>query len=218
VVITTPIVFSIPPFNYFTKRVLSSFSDLVPYRSLISEKKISRKDELESRKYQIAAWGQLVLVTVGLAGVSTWCAVFGMDLLAAISHDKSVIEVLLSAGMVAVWVSFSLPHSAKLTRQLYLLAVPLHRAPSTPPWSLVMIYSLFVILGVSQVAMRSYVKTITGHYPTWSTGLWLGLQLFQTIASLATLSVIAGLHMAPPAVLARMVCTSSIMQLMISLW
>jgi len=89
--------------------------------------------------------------------------------------------------------------------QLYLLAVPLHRPPHTPPWSLVMIYVLFVILGITQIAMRTYVKTITGHFPTWSTGLWLGLQLFQTLASLLTLSIIAGLHMAPPSVLARMV-------------
>jgi hypothetical protein len=93
----------------------------------------------------------------------------------------------------------------KLIRQLYLLAVPLHRAPSTPPWSLVIIYALSAILGISQIAMRFYVKRVTGHYPAWSTGLWLGLQLFQIIASIATLSIIAGLHMAPPVVLARMV-------------
>lgn len=68
-----------------------------------------------------------------------------------------------------------------------------------------MIYVLFVILGITQIAMRTYVKTITGHFPTWSTGLWFGLQLFQTLASLVTLAIIAGLHMAPPSVLARMV-------------
>jgi hypothetical protein len=53
--------------------------------------------------------------------------------------------------------------------------------------------------------MRFYVKRVTGHYPAWSTGFWLGLQLFQIIASISTLSIIAGLHMAPPVVLARMV-------------
>jgi len=75
----------------------------------------------------------------------------------------------------------------------------------TPPWSLVIIYALSTILGISQIAMRFYVKRVTGHYPAWSTGLWLGLQLFQIIASISTLSIIAGLHMAPPVVLARMV-------------
>ena len=105
VVITTPILFSIPPFNYLKRRILSSFSDLVPYRSLISEEKITREDVLESRKYQIAAWGQIVLVAVGLSGVAIWSAIFGMNLLAAIGHGKSVVEVLLSAGMVLVWVS-----------------------------------------------------------------------------------------------------------------
>jgi hypothetical protein len=104
-VIVTPILFSTPPLNYLKKRILSSFSDLVPYKSLISEEKITRKDILESRKYQIAAWGQIVLVAVGLSGVAIWSAIFGMNLLAAIGHDKSVVEVLLSAGMVFVWVS-----------------------------------------------------------------------------------------------------------------
>ena len=103
--ITTPILFSIPPLNYLKRRILSSFSDLVPYRSLISEEKITREDVLESRKYQIAAWGQIVLVAVGLSGVAIWSAIFGMNLLAAIGHGKSVVEVLLSAGMVLVWVS-----------------------------------------------------------------------------------------------------------------
>jgi len=64
--------------------------------------------------------------------------------------------------------------------------------------------------------MRSYVKTVTGQYPAWTTGLWLGLQLFQTVASIATLSIIAGLHMAPPAVLARMVRLTSWFKLTIS--
>jgi hypothetical protein len=64
--------------------------------------------------------------------------------------------------------------------------------------------------------MRFYVKRVTGHYPAWSTGLWLGLQLFQIIASIATLSIIAGLHMAPPVVLARMVRLGCEMELMIS--
>jgi hypothetical protein len=104
-VIATPVLFSIPPLNYLKKRILSSFSDLVPYKSLISEEKITRKDVSESRKYQIAAWGQIVLVAVGLSGVAIWSAIFGMNLLAAIGHDKSVVEVLLSAGMVFVWVS-----------------------------------------------------------------------------------------------------------------
>jgi len=204
-VIVTPILFSIPPLNYLKKRILSSFSDLVPYKSLISEEKITKKDVLESRKYQIAAWGQIVLVIAGLSGVAIWSAIFGMNLLAAIGHDKSVVEVLLSAGMVFVWVSLSHTCTIKLICQLYLLAVPLHRAPSTPPWSLVIIYALSTILGISQIAMRFYVKRVTGHYPAWSTGLWLGLQLFQIIASISTLSIIAGLHMAPPVVLARMV-------------
>ena len=60
---------------------------------------------LESRKYQIAAWGQIVLVAAGFSGVAIWSAIFGMNLLAAVGHDKSVVEVLLSAGMVFVWVS-----------------------------------------------------------------------------------------------------------------
>jgi hypothetical protein len=105
-VIAIPIIFSIPPFNYITKRILSSFSDLVPYRSLISGEKTTKADEQKSRKYQIAAWGQILLVTVGLSGVAVWSAVFGMDLLGAIWHQKSVVEVLLAAGMVVVWVSF----------------------------------------------------------------------------------------------------------------
>jgi len=116
IVIITPIIFSIPPFNYIQRRILSSFSDLVPYRSLISEKKSSSQDELESRKYQIAAWGQIVLVAAGLAGVAVWCAVFGMDLLAAIGHQKSVVEVLLSAGMACVWVSSQVNSRVVLTR------------------------------------------------------------------------------------------------------
>jgi hypothetical protein len=172
---------------------------------LISDEKISGKVERDARKYQIAAWGQIVLVTVGLSGAAVWSAVFGMDLLAAISHQKSVVEVLLSAGMVLVWVCPTFSSLFLNLCQLYLLAVPLHRPPHTPSWSLVMIYSLFVILGITQIAMRTYVKTITGHFPTWSTGLWFGLQLFQTLTSLSALSIIFGLHMAPPSVLARMV-------------
>jgi hypothetical protein len=92
--------------------------------------------------------------------------------------------------------------------KLYLLAVPLHRTPSTPPWSLLIIYTLFFVSGLSQIVMRTYVKTITGHYPAWATGLWFGLQLYQTIASFLTIFVITGLHMAPPAVLAKMVSFS----------
>lgn len=128
--IVTPILFSIPPLNYLKKRILSSFSDLVPYKSLISEDKITRKDVLESRKYQIAAWGQIVLVAVGLSGVAIWSAIFGMNLLAAIGHDKSVVEVLLSAGMVSVWVSsppLSRPSSHDSSTYLLSHFIELHR-------------------------------------------------------------------------------------------
>jgi hypothetical protein len=99
VVILTPLVISIPPFSYITKRILSHFSDLVPYRSLVSGSATTKKEDLESRKYQLAAWGQIVLVA------AIWCAVIGMDLMQAVWHEKSVNEVLLSAGLVVVWVS-----------------------------------------------------------------------------------------------------------------
>ena len=74
---------------------------------------------LESRKYQIAAWGQIVLVAVGISGAAIWSAIFGMNLLAAIGHNKSVVEVLLSAGMVFVWVS-----SRFVYGQAYVSALP----------------------------------------------------------------------------------------------
>lgn len=106
VVILTPLVISIPPFSYITKRILSHFSDLVPYRSLVSGSATTKKEDLESRKYQLAAWGQIVLVAVGLSGTAIWCAVTGMDLMQAVWLEKSVNEVLLSAGLVVVWVRY----------------------------------------------------------------------------------------------------------------
>lgn len=106
-VILVPLIFSITPFSYLTKRILSSFSDLVPYRSLVPGTPATKKQELQAKRYQLAAWGQIVLVAVGLSGTAIWCAVTGMDLMRAIWHEKSVIEVLLSAGLVVVWVSDS---------------------------------------------------------------------------------------------------------------
>lgn len=91
------------------------------------------------------------------------------------------------------------------TLQLYLLVLPLHRPLSTPPWSAALVYVFFAIGGLSQIAMRFYVRAVTGHAPYWASGLWFGLQIFQTLASIAALSIIASLHLAPPAVISRLV-------------
>lgn len=66
-------------------------------------------------------------------------------------------------------------------------------------------YALLAIGGITQIAMRFYVRAITGHAPAWASGLWLGLQIYQTVASITTLSIIASLHLAPPAVLNQLV-------------
>lgn len=92
--------------------------------------------------------------------------------------------------------------------QLYLLVLPLHRPLSTPPWSAVLVYVFFVIGGVSQITMRFYAKAVNGQAPAWASGLWLGLQIYQTISAIAALSVIATLHLAPPAVISRLVSPS----------
>lgn len=68
-----------------------------------------------------------------------------------------------------------------------------------------MVYAMFAIGGITQLGMRSYVKAITGHYPYWSTRLWLGLQIYQTLSSISAFAVLAGLYLAPPAVLSRLV-------------
>lgn len=53
--------------------------------------------------------------------------------------------------------------------------------------------------------MRFYAKAVNGHTPGWASGLWLGLQIYQTISAIAALSVISSLHLAPPAVISRLV-------------
>lgn len=95
-----------------------------------------------------------------------------------------------------------------LTGQLYLLVLPLHRPLTTPPWSAVLVYILLTVGGVTQIGMRSYVKTVTGHHPYWATGLWLGLQIYQTVGAIFALSILARLYLAAPAVLSRLVRTA----------
>lgn len=103
-VIAIPLVLAIPPFSYLTKRILAIFSDLVPYRSLIPAAPATKAQKRQASRYHIASWAQIVLITAALGGTAIWSAVFGINLLAAISHEKKVVDVLLSAGMALAWV------------------------------------------------------------------------------------------------------------------
>lgn len=104
-VIAIPLVLSVPPFSYLAKRIQQTFSDLVPYRSLISAEPPTKAQQRTEKQFQIATWSQIVLVAVALSGTAIWSAVFGINLLGAIWHEKLVVEVLLSAGMAVTWVS-----------------------------------------------------------------------------------------------------------------
>lgn len=104
-VIAIPLVFSIPPFSYLTRRITKTFSDLVPYRSLIPAEPGTKEQRRQEGKYRSAAWAHILLVGVALGGTAIWSSVFGMNLLGAIWREITVVEVLLSAGVAFSWVS-----------------------------------------------------------------------------------------------------------------
>ena len=105
-VIVVPLVFSIPPLSYITKRITKVFSDLVPYRSLIPAEPATKEQRRQETKYRIAAWAHILLLVIALGGTAIWSSVFGINLLGAIWREIRVVEVLLSAGVAFSWVSY----------------------------------------------------------------------------------------------------------------
>jgi hypothetical protein len=82
-----------------------AFSDFVPLSSVVNSDSLDAAQRKRSTKYQLSLWRQLILVGIPLATTCVWAAVWAGDLLAATRGEERVVDVLLSAGMVVVWVS-----------------------------------------------------------------------------------------------------------------
>lgn len=131
-VIIVPLVFSIPPFSYVSRRIKKVFSDLVPYRSLIPAEPATKEQRREETKYRIAAWAHILLLVIALGGTAIWSSVFGINLLGAIWRETGVVEVLLSAGVAFSWVRcVSLGHSREWEPAHQIVALPTGPAPSS---------------------------------------------------------------------------------------
>lgn len=83
----------------------SFFSDLVTLNSVIPPEPSTEKQKQAEQRYQLRAWQQIVMVGAAVVEMGVWMAITGMEAKRAVGHEIPVINALLTAGMVVVWVS-----------------------------------------------------------------------------------------------------------------
>lgn len=107
-----PLVLALPPFRPLTRLWLRLFGDLVPYRSLIPGEPAKSADVAKERRYSVRTWRVVVLVALGMVELAWWMFLTAAVFIRAIHGGPTVTEVLLTAGMVPIWVSG--PHLLEL--------------------------------------------------------------------------------------------------------
>lgn len=107
-VLFVPLILALPPFRPLTRLWLRLFGDLVPYRSLVPAEPAKQEQLRKEQSYRVRTWRIVLLVALGLVQLCWWIFLSAAELIKAIEGPGTVTDVLLTVGMVPVWVSILL--------------------------------------------------------------------------------------------------------------
>ncbi|WWC92185.1 uncharacterized protein L201_007139 [Kwoniella dendrophila CBS 6074] len=183
---------SLPPFKPIRKFFHSLVSDLVPLSSLVPPEPPTKPQQNDEYRRRPSIWRQGVISILAIIEAGFWTGITGSQILNVIHKDgiEKVDTILLSAGMIIVWLSIFLQFTLR----------PL----TTPPYATILI--LFILLGLSilQLGNAWYIKTVTDHLPNWATKWRFILEAGNIISTSIILLVLFGLKLAGPDVLSRL--------------
>ncbi|WWD20615.1 hypothetical protein CI109_105091 [Kwoniella shandongensis] len=191
VILLIPLFFSLPLIKSLRNGVYSLTSDFVTLRSLVPPGPPSVAEKEEAIRRRPRVWRQIVLAGLSAIEAGLWTAITARSLLRVIHHDgEKVTDILLSAGMVVVW--------------LGLLVQVTFRPLTTPPWSATIIVLLLWIASTFTIANAWYIAASRGSLPAWATVERFVLESCNIAATSVYLVVVGGLKLASPETLARL--------------
>nr|XP_018259698.1 ATP-binding cassette transporter [Kwoniella dejecticola CBS 10117]OBR81856.1 ATP-binding cassette transporter [Kwoniella dejecticola CBS 10117] len=182
---------SLPLFKPARRFFHSLISDLVPLDTLVPPEPPSKQQQAEEIRRRPSVWKQLFLSLVTVGEVGVWAGVTGWQILGLAHNDgQKVTDVLLSAGMIFVWLYFLLQFTIR----------PL----STPPYSTILVLSVLLVLSIVTLGDAWYDNTIHHQLPLWATKTTIGLEIGNIAGISIVLVVLFGLKLASPKVLSRL--------------
>jgi len=205
-ILIIPLIVSTPPFRPVRRLFSFYLSDLVPLNSLVSSEPSNQREAENAQRYHIQIWRQIVLAGLAVIELGMWMAVVGSEILQMTAREESATSVVLSAGMVAAWVSpvYTIDYSSTLL-QLYLFLLPILRPPSTPPWSVTIVYLLLWVLSIVNLCLAWYDRASTGYFPAWANTPRIVMEFGNIAATTCLVLVVSGLRLASPETLSRLV-------------
>ncbi|WVR08508.1 hypothetical protein IAU60_005563 [Kwoniella sp. DSM 27419] len=182
---------SLPIFRRPRRHLSSLLSDFVTLESLVPPDPPTTAQKANALRRGARLWRQVVLGLLSLLEIGLWTGLTGSQVLRAAHHEgERVTDVLLSAGMILVWV--------------ILLGQYTLRPLTTPPWSAVLVTVILFILSSLSVGTALYTKTVSGYYPAWATSLALALEVTHICVTALALCLLSGLKLASPDNLSRL--------------
>ncbi|WVF67988.1 hypothetical protein IAT40_002750 [Kwoniella sp. CBS 6097] len=182
---------TLPPFKPVRKSASSLVSDFVTLDSLVPASPPTDAQKADANRRRPGVWREAILALLSLAEAGVWSGVTGWQILRAAHHDGAkVTSVLLSAGMVVVW--------------LAILARFTLRPLRTPPWSIIVVLAILFSLSCFDLGHAWYIKNVTGALPTWATTWGLLFEVGNLVVVTGLLLVLGGLPLASPDVLSRL--------------
>nr|XP_019008083.1 ATP-binding cassette transporter [Kwoniella pini CBS 10737]OCF46864.1 ATP-binding cassette transporter [Kwoniella pini CBS 10737] len=182
---------SLPPFKPIRRFFHSLLSDLVPLESLVPPEPPTERQRHEAIKRRPAIWKQIILSLISIAEIGVWTGITGWQIMGLAHRDgHKVTDILLSAGMIVVWLYFLLQFTI---RPLY-----------TPSYTTILILSILLVLSVLSLGNAWYLKTINNEFPSWATKTRNGLEIGDIAGISIILIVLFGLKITSPEVLSRL--------------
>ena len=104
-ILIIPLLLSTRLFRPIRRFVSPYISDIAPLNSLVSFEPPTKAQREVARQYHLGVWRQIVLVGLAVTELAIWTAVVGSDFMSTNDLRGNLTSVVLSAGMVLVWVS-----------------------------------------------------------------------------------------------------------------
>lgn len=105
VVIAVPILLSLRLFRPIARLLSLLIPDFVSIDSVLPDRSLSSKEAREARKHGVRIWRQMVFAGLGAVEVGYWTAVTGMNIVQMTNGSRNPKDLILSIGMIGVWVS-----------------------------------------------------------------------------------------------------------------
>ncbi|WVQ85985.1 hypothetical protein IAT38_008153 [Cryptococcus sp. DSM 104549] len=190
IILALPLLFSLPPLSYLSNLLTPFFSDFITLRSLVPAQPPSAAEKADEQARRPGVWREAVLAGVALVEAGVWAGATGWEVLRLVEKEEGVKDVLLTAGMVVVW--------------LGIFSIFAFRPLSTPSWSATIVFILLWSSSVFTVGQAWYIQAVTREAPYWATTLRIVLETLNIGATTLLLLVLGGLKLASPEVLSRL--------------